>query len=67
MPTGIELDELHRLLPNDAQLVDVLPRDEYEDMHLPGAVHLPLKQLDRDTAKQLDPGRAVVVCCWNAL
>jgi rhodanese-related sulfurtransferase len=50
MPTGIELDELQRLLANDAQLVEVLPCDEYEDMHLPGAVHLPLKELDRDTA-----------------
>jgi rhodanese-related sulfurtransferase len=67
MPTGIEVDELQRLLANDAQLVEVLPRDEYEDMHLPGAIHLPLKQLDRDTAEQLDPGHAVVVYCWDAL
>jgi len=67
MPTGIELDELQRLLANDAQLVEVLPRDEYEEMHLPGAIHLPLKELNRDTARQLDPGRAVVVYCWDAL
>jgi rhodanese-related sulfurtransferase len=56
MPTGIQLDQLQHLLANDAQLVEVLPREEYEDMHLPGAVHLPLKELNRDTAKQLDPG-----------
>jgi rhodanese-related sulfurtransferase len=67
MPTGIELDQLQRLLANDAQLVEVLPRDEYEDMHLPGAMHLALKELNRDTAKQLDPGRSVVVYCWDAL
>lgn len=67
MPSRIELDELQRLLANGAQLVEVLPRDEYEDMHLPAAIHLPLKQLDGDTARQLDPGRPVVVYCWDAL
>jgi rhodanese-related sulfurtransferase len=67
MPTPIELDQLQRLLSSDAQLVEVLPRDEYEDMHLPGAMHLALKELNHDTAKQLDPGRAVVVYCWDAL
>jgi rhodanese-related sulfurtransferase len=67
MPTGIELDQLQRLLATGAQLVEVLPRDEYEEMHLPGAIHLPLKELDGDTAKRLDPGRAVVVYCWDAL
>jgi rhodanese-related sulfurtransferase len=67
MPTRIELDQLQQLLASDAQLVEVLPRDEYEDVHLPDAIHLPLKELDRDTAKQLDPGRAVVVYCWDAL
>jgi hypothetical protein len=36
-------------------------------MHLPGAIHIPLKELDADTARQLDPGRAVVVYCWDAL
>jgi rhodanese-related sulfurtransferase len=67
MPTGIDLDQLQQLLAGDAQLVEVLPRDEYEDMHLPGAIHLPLEELDRDTARQLNPGRAVVVYCWDAL
>ena len=67
MPTRIELDQLQRLLATGAQLVEVLPRDEYAEMHLPGAVHLPLKELDGETARQLDPGRAVVVYCWDAL
>jgi rhodanese-related sulfurtransferase len=29
-----------------AQLVDVLPREEYEDEHLPRAINIPLKELD---------------------
>jgi phage shock protein E len=67
MSTRIELDELQRLLADRAQLVEVLPRDEYEEMHLPGAIHILLKELDSHTAEQLDPGRAVVVYCWDAL
>jgi rhodanese-related sulfurtransferase len=67
VPTAIALDELQRLLADSAQLVEVLPREEYEEMHLPGAVHVRLKELDAGSAKPLDPGRAVVVYCWDAL
>ena len=34
-------------------------------MHLPGAVNLPLKQLNADTARQLDPAKPVIVYCWD--
>ena len=67
MATAIALDELQRLLGDGAQLVEVLPREEYDEMHVPGAVHIPLKDLDAVHATQLDPGRAVVVYCWDAL
>jgi rhodanese-related sulfurtransferase len=63
----VDVDELRRLLERRAQLVEVLPRDEYEEMHLPGAIHISLKELDAETAKQLDPARAVVVYCWDSL
>jgi rhodanese-related sulfurtransferase len=48
-------------------LAGVLPDEEYEEMHLPGAVNLPLKELDAEHAKRLDPERPVVVYCWDAL
>jgi rhodanese-related sulfurtransferase len=67
LPARIELDQRQRLLAAGAQLVEVLPREEYEEMHLPGAIHISLKELDRATAQRLDPGRAVVVYCWDAL
>jgi rhodanese-related sulfurtransferase len=67
MPTRIELEQLQQLRADGAQLVEVLPREEYEEMHLPGAIHIPLKELDRDTAQQLGPARAVVFYCWDAL
>jgi phage shock protein E len=66
MPTPIARDELRRLLRDEqAQLVEVLPPDEYEDEHLPGAINIPLKALDRETAGQLDPGRPVIVYCYD--
>ena len=69
MPAVVDREELRRLVEEDhAQLVEVLPRDEYDDEHLPGAVHLPLKQLDAAAAaRTLDAGRPVVVYCWDAL
>jgi rhodanese-related sulfurtransferase len=35
----------------------VLPEAEFEDEHLPGAVNVPLKTLNRERARQLDRGR----------
>ncbi len=38
MPTPIDRDELQRLLHDErAQIVEVLPPDEFDDEHLPGA------------------------------
>jgi rhodanese-related sulfurtransferase len=64
MPTGIERDELQALTGQGAQLVEVLPADEYDWAHLPGAVSLPLKELDA-RASQLDRSRPVIVYCHD--
>lgn len=61
----IARDELQRLLTTGAQLVEVLPAAEYEEEHLPGALNIPLKQLDRETAAQLDQGRPLIVYCYD--
>jgi rhodanese-related sulfurtransferase len=66
MPTPIDRDELQRLLRDEqAQLVEVLPPDEYDDEHLPGAINIPLKTLDRETTGQLDRNRPVIVYCYD--
>jgi rhodanese-related sulfurtransferase len=65
MPTGIDRSRLHELVAAGAQLVEVLPRDEYEDEHLPGAINIPLKELDRETAQQLEWSRPVIVYCYD--
>jgi rhodanese-related sulfurtransferase len=67
MPQRIDLTQLKRLLDDGAQLVEVLPAEEYADEHLPGAINIPLKQLDAESAAQLDRGKAVIVYCWDGL
>jgi rhodanese-related sulfurtransferase len=42
----------------------VLPADEHDWAHLPGAVSLPLKELDA-RASQLDRSRPVIVYCHD--
>jgi rhodanese-related sulfurtransferase len=42
---------------------DPLPPEEYAAEHLPGAVNVPLKQLDAETTAQLDQHRPVAVYC----
>ena len=66
MPTVIDRDEVRRLTAQDAQLVEVLPAEDYEWAHLPGAVSLPLKQLDQGMV-QLDQSRPVIVYCHDGL
>ena len=56
-------NEVRRLATEGAQIVVVLPRAEYDEFHLPGAVHLWIKDLNRETAKQLDRNRPIVVYC----
>ena len=65
MPTGIDRHGVQRLLATGAQLVDVLPVEEHEAEHIAGAISLPLKNLNRDTAAGLDPSRPLIVYCWD--
>ena len=48
-----------------AQLVEVLPREEFDDEHLPGAINLPLKSLTAETSAKLDRYRPVIVYCYD--
>ena len=62
MPTGIGREELRELTGRGAQLVEVLPAADYDWAHLPGAVSLPLKELDARDG-ELDRSRPVIVYC----
>lgn len=67
MPPTIDRAEVQRLISEGAQLVEVLPAKEYGEGHIPGAINVPLKQLDAETATILDRDRPVVVYCWDSL
>lgn len=67
MATAIDRLTLERLLTEGAQLVEVLPPEEYEDEHLPGAINIPLRSTDERAPAQLDPTRPLVVYCWDGL
>jgi rhodanese-related sulfurtransferase len=68
VPTTIGRDDVRRLMSEGAQLVEVLPRAEYDEEHLPDAVHLPLKSLSAASAAAVvDRARPVIVYCWDAL
>lgn len=66
MPTSIGREELQTGGGHGAQLVEVLPAEDYDWAHLPGAVNLPLKELDARTG-QLDRSRPVIVYCHDSL
>jgi rhodanese-related sulfurtransferase len=63
MPIDVDREDVRRLVAAGAQLLEVLPREEYEDEHLPGAINIPLKELNGQTATQLVRDRPVVVYC----
>lgn len=49
---------LRELLDAGAQLVEVLPEQEYTEEHLSGAINISLKRLDADSLATLDRARA---------
>jgi rhodanese-related sulfurtransferase len=65
MPTTIDRGQVQKLTAAGGQLVEVLPREEYEEEHLPGAINVPLKELNRETAQRLERSRPVIVYCHD--
>ena len=63
----VDVGVVRGLLADGAQLVEVLPEEEYAEAHLPGAINIPLTRLGAETTTSLDKRRAVVVYCWDGL
>ncbi|NDY43210.1 metalloregulator ArsR/SmtB family transcription factor [Dissulfurirhabdus thermomarina] len=53
---------LHRLREGEVTLIDVRPREEFEAGHIPGALNVPLREID-GLLHRLPPGREVVAYC----
>jgi len=65
MTKSIDREAVQSLVLQGAQLVEVLPAEEFAEDHLPGAVSHPLRELDEEVGR-LDRNRAVIVYCWDA-
>ena len=66
MPRDIDRTELQRLAASGAAILEVLPAEEYQHEHLPGAISLPLEDLRADSARTAigqDKNRKTVVYC----
>jgi rhodanese-related sulfurtransferase len=62
----IDRDEVRRLVEKEsAQLVEVLPRDEYDTEHIAGAINLPLSHLNPKSVVDLDRSKPVIVYCHD--
>jgi rhodanese-related sulfurtransferase len=62
----IDREQVRRLMAQGAQVVDVLPAREYGEDHLPGAINLPLRRIEAEASRVLDPSRPVIVYCWDS-
>ena len=65
MPQAIDRKDVQRLMRDGAQVVEVLPREEFEEDHLLGAISLPLRSLETEAKDRLDPAKPIVVYCWD--
>ena len=66
MAREVDREGVRRLMEQGAQIVDVLPAQEYSEDHLPGAINLPLRKIETEASRVLDPSRPVVVYCWDS-
>lgn len=66
MPQIIDRNQVQKLLQEQrAQLVEVLPAKQYHDIHLAGALNIPLQELDEKGAAILQKDRPVIVYCYD--
>lgn len=63
MVQQVDAAKVQELSRSGAQVVEVLPRAEYEAEHLPGAISLPLKEMDGSAVAVLNREKPVIVYC----
>ena len=67
MPKRIERTEVQELLAAGAQLVEVLPHDDYELEHIDGAMNIPLRKLEERAPDELEKTKPVITYCSGSL
>ena len=61
----ITLEDLLEMLANneDFKLVEVLANEEYKEGHIPGAINLPLNELENGARQKFKKTEKIVVYC----
>ena len=69
MAAKVTAEQVRELLDGGGQLLEVLPHEEYEEQHLPGAISLPLKELDAGAVEVagLSRDKPAIVYCWDSI
>jgi rhodanese-related sulfurtransferase len=67
VPESVTRELVQRLAAAGAQLVETLPREEYDELHIAGAVNIPLREIGERARAELDPSRPVIVYCRDFL
>jgi rhodanese-related sulfurtransferase len=67
MVEKIGAERVRELIAGGANLLEVLPEEEYREQHIRGALNVPLKKLDAGAVSALDRARPVVVYCWDSI
>jgi len=62
----VSRQQVQDLMEKGAQVVDVLPAEEFQEDHLPGAINLPLRRIETQARRVLDPSRPTIVYCWDS-
>jgi rhodanese-related sulfurtransferase/CBS domain-containing protein len=65
MVTRIDRHKVRELLDDGAQVIEALPRRFYDEEHIPGAISMPLTDLNLDSVKALNPDKPTITYCAN--
>jgi len=66
VPRPITTEQLRKLMAEgDVQVVEVLPRSDFEREHLPGAVSIPLADMTARAVASLDASKPTVAYCYD--
>lgn len=64
-PKSMSQKDLKRLLTDptkNVKIIDVRTKEEYEEQHIPGAVNVPVDQLEDFMSRKMDDATIVTVC-----
>ena len=62
----LQRQAVQELIEKGAQVVEILPPEEFEEDHLPGAVNMPLRKIEIEAESKLDKNTPIVVYCWDS-